>query len=112
VDSSVVVALVVVAAAVTLVVAVVLVVRLLRMRSLIRSSRMPVSGRFAFWAAVVYGISPVDVLPDPIYLDDIGILLGAITYLGHLARKHGIIGGRSAEARIDQPAAREVGTKP
>ncbi|WP_329100388.1 YkvA family protein [Micromonospora sp. NBC_01699] len=110
-DSWFVVALVVVAA-VTLVVAIVLVVRLLRMRSLIRSSRMPLPGRFAFWAAVIYGISPVDVLPDPIYLDDIGILLGAITYLGHLAKKHGIIGGRSAEPRIDQPTARGVGTKP
>ncbi|MGW4462513.1 YkvA family protein [Micromonospora sp. NPDC004704] len=111
-DSSVVVALLIVAAAATLVVAIVLVVRLLRMRALIRSSRMPLPGKFAFWAAVVYSISPVDVLPDPIYLDDIGILLGAITYLGHLARRHGIIGGRSTAGQLEQPAVKKVGTKP
>ncbi|RKR86250.1 hypothetical protein BDK92_0474 [Micromonospora pisi] len=100
-DSWMVVVLVVLAA-VTLVVAVVLVIRLLRMRSLIRSAKMPFSGKAAFWAAVIYGISPVDVLPDPIYLDDIGILLGAITYLGHLARRHGIIGGRPAVAQTER----------
>ncbi|MFK3979194.1 YkvA family protein [Micromonospora sp. NPDC050397] len=87
-------------AAVTLVVAVVLVIRLFRMRSLIRAAGMPVSGKAAFWAAVIYSVSPVDLLPDPIYLDDIGILLGAITYVGHLAKRHGIIGRRSTPAQL------------
>lgn len=103
-DSWLVVVLVLLAAA-TLVVAVVLVIRLFRMRALIRSAGMPMSGKAAFWAAVIYSVSPVDLLPDPIYLDDIGILLGAITYVGHLAKRHGIIGRRPAPARVSSERA-------
>ena len=101
-DSPIVVVLVVLAVIATLAVAIVLIIRLIRMRALIRSDRMPLPGKIAFWSAVVYGVSPLDLLPDPIYLDDIGILLGAITYLGHLARRHGIIGGRSTARRTDR----------
>ncbi|RMH71574.1 MAG: hypothetical protein D6675_06415 [Gemmatimonadetes bacterium] len=31
-----------------------------------------------FVGAVFYGISPVDLFPDPMYLDDVGILIGAV----------------------------------
>ncbi|GIG61566.1 hypothetical protein Lfu02_59380 [Longispora fulva] len=77
-----------------LVVTIVLGVKLVRLASVVRSARMPASGKFAFWAALVYAVFPVDLLPDPIYLDDIGVLLGAVTYIGHLARKHGILSDR------------------
>lgn len=75
--------------------AIALFVKLLKTGALIRDGLMPIQGKIAFWSAVVYSVSPLDLLPDPIYLDDIGLLIGAITYIGHLARKHGIVGSRS-----------------
>ncbi|HEX6336816.1 MAG TPA: YkvA family protein [Jiangellaceae bacterium] len=37
--------------------------------------------KFAFYGALAYMIFPVDVLPDPIYLDDMGVLAAALFYL-------------------------------
>ncbi|WP_425276162.1 DUF1232 domain-containing protein [Streptomyces murinus] len=34
-----------------------------------------------FWGAVAYLLLPTDLLPDPIYLDDIGVLLLALRSL-------------------------------
>ncbi|NUT32119.1 MAG: DUF1232 domain-containing protein, partial [Hamadaea sp.] len=31
-------------------------------------------GKIAFWGALAYTILPIDLLPDPIYLDDMGVL--------------------------------------
>jgi 4-amino-4-deoxy-L-arabinose transferase-like glycosyltransferase len=44
-------------------------------------------GKVAFWGALIYTIFPIDLLPDPIYLDDMGLLAGALLYLTHLVRK-------------------------
>ena len=96
----------------TLAVAVFLFVRLLRMGRVARSVDMPQQGRIAFWIALIYSVSPVDLLPDPVYLDDIGVLVGAITYLGHLAKKHGLIGARPTQPQVeDRPGRppRELG---
>jgi hypothetical protein len=87
-------------------VAIYFLVKLLRMGRLVRAEMMPVQGKVAFWAAIVYSVFPVDVLPDPIYLDDLGVIVGAITYIGHLARKHGIIGGRPTEPKLEGPPKR------
>jgi len=65
-------------------------IKLIKVGKLIRSDLMPMQGKIAFWSAIVYGVSPLDLLPDPIYLDDIGIIVGAITYITHLAKKHHI----------------------
>jgi len=48
------------------------------------------SGKFAFYGALIYTFFPIDILPDPIYLDDMGVLLAAVAYLTHLARKRGV----------------------
>lgn len=45
------------------------------------------SGKVAFWGALIYTILPIDLLPDPIYLDDMGVLGLALLYLTHLLRK-------------------------
>jgi uncharacterized membrane protein YkvA (DUF1232 family) len=37
--------------------------------------------KFAFYGALAYTIFPVDVLPDPIFLDDVGVLAAALFYL-------------------------------
>jgi hypothetical protein len=75
-----------------LAVAVYLVVKLIRLHRIVRSELMPRSGKVAFWAALVYTILPIDLLPDPIYLDDVGVLTAALAYIHHLARKQGLLG--------------------
>ena len=69
-------------------VAVYLLVRLIRMFSVVRSEQMPVQGKIAFWAGLAYMIFPLDLLPDPVYLDDIGVVGGVLAFLGHLASKY------------------------
>ncbi|MCX5384281.1 YkvA family protein [Streptomyces sp. NBC_00083] len=66
------------------VVAVVLTARLVRARKILQDAGIPLTHKAAFWGALAYVISPVDLLPDPIYLDDIGVLLLALRAL-HMA---------------------------
>ena len=70
--------------------AVFLLLKLWRMLSVVRDENMPTAGKLTFWAALVYAVFPFDFLPDPIYLDDVGILAGAVAVLTHLASKYGI----------------------
>ncbi|WP_031516968.1 YkvA family protein [Streptomyces sp. NRRL F-5123] len=86
-------------ATVTLVVAVRLLIRLVRSRRLLRASGVPTSHKAVFWASVAYLVWPVDLLPDPVYLDDIGFLLLALRSLDAAARRHGV------------PPARDGGTR-
>jgi uncharacterized membrane protein YkvA (DUF1232 family) len=44
-------------------------------------------GQFAFWGALIYTILPIDILPDPIYLDDMGVLGLALMYMTHQLHK-------------------------
>jgi uncharacterized membrane protein YkvA (DUF1232 family) len=83
-------------------VAVVLLVRLVKMFQLVRSEDMPTSGKVTFWAALIYTLFPVDVLPDPIYLDDIGVLTAALGYLTHLISKYGVTRRDPAPVEIDK----------
>lgn len=69
----------------TLIGAIVLALRLWRTRKLL--VELGAGGKVAFYGALLYTILPVDVLPDPIYLDDMGLLAGALLYLTHLVRK-------------------------
>jgi uncharacterized protein DUF1232 len=71
----------VVLALVTAVIAVRVLLRLVRVRRLLKSTGMPVSTKAMFWASVAYLVWPVDLLPDPVYLDDIGVLLLALRSL-------------------------------
>ncbi|MEU1842350.1 YkvA family protein [Micromonospora sediminicola] len=80
------VALAAVVAAATLVGAVLLAVRVVRTRRMLGA--LGAGGKVAFYGALIYTILPVDLLPDPIYLDDMGVLAGALFYLGRLAAKH------------------------
>jgi uncharacterized membrane protein YkvA (DUF1232 family) len=71
----------VVLAAVVLAVAVRLLVRLVRTRRLMRRAGLPTGPRWVFWGAVLYFVLPADLVPDPVYLDDIGVLLLALRTL-------------------------------
>lgn len=72
-------------AAVGTVVAFVLLVRVLRIRRQLTDAGIPLRDKALFWTAVIYTISPVDLLPDPVYLDDIGLLLIALRSLHRAA---------------------------
>ncbi|HEX6234557.1 MAG TPA: YkvA family protein [Jiangellaceae bacterium] len=43
--------------------------------------QLGVDDKVAFYGALAYTIFPIDLLPDPIYLDDIGVLAAAVFYL-------------------------------
>ncbi|WP_041997015.1 MULTISPECIES: YkvA family protein [unclassified Streptomyces] len=64
--------------AVTVGFAIVLAVRLVRTRRRLRASGLPVQNRWVFWAAMIYLVLPTDLVPDPVYLDDIGVLMLAL----------------------------------
>lgn len=61
--------------------AVVLLVRLVRTRRALRRAGLPAGRAWVFWGAVAYLVLPVDLLPDPMLLDDIGVLALALRSL-------------------------------
>ncbi|MGW8883766.1 YkvA family protein [Streptomyces sp. NPDC055749] len=87
----------------TMGIAAVLLVRVLRARKLLLDAGIPLRNKALVWAAVIYTVSPVDLLPDPVYLDDIGFLMVALHSLHLAARTAGtaVTGARTAhkEAR-------------
>ncbi|WP_455354818.1 YkvA family protein [Streptomyces sp. SYSU K217416] len=88
-ELQVVVVLLVVLAAVTLGFVIALVVRLVRARGELRRAGVPAGSRWAFWGALAYVVLPVDLLPDPVFLDDIGVLLLALRSLHATADREG-----------------------
>ncbi|MEW1696214.1 YkvA family protein [Streptomyces sp. NPDC093249] len=88
-------------------VAAVLLVRVFRARKLLLAAGVPLRNKALFYAAVVYTISPVDLIPDPVYLDDIGVLLVALRALHAAAARSGVVTKKPAaepESRIGGPA--------
>ncbi|MFB7656836.1 MULTISPECIES: YkvA family protein [unclassified Streptomyces] len=65
-------------AALVLAAAVAVLVRLVRTRRDLRQAGLPTGPRWVFWGAVLYLVLPTDLVPDPVYLDDIGVLLLAL----------------------------------
>nr|WSY49158.1 DUF1232 domain-containing protein [Streptomyces sp. NBC_00886] len=65
-------------AAVLLAVAVGVLVRLVRTRRGMRRAGLPTGPKWVFWGAVLYFVLPTDLMPDPVYLDDIAVLLLAL----------------------------------
>ncbi|MDX3521885.1 YkvA family protein [Streptomyces scabiei] len=65
-------------AAAVLGVAVWLLLRLVRTRRELNRAGLPTGPKWVFWGAVLYLVLPTDLVPDPVYLDDIGVLLLAI----------------------------------
>ncbi|GAA2279628.1 YkvA family protein [Streptomyces hawaiiensis] len=92
-------------AAVVLVFAVAVLVRLVRTRRDLRRAGLPTGPRWVFWGAVLYLVLPTDLVPDPVYLDDIGVLLLALrTVRGSLGERE-----RSSAPRPDRQLADDYG---
>lgn len=70
----------------TLVGAIVLLVKLWKTKKML--SAMGAGGNVAFWGALIYTVFPVDLLPDPVYLDDMGVAAAALLYMTRLYHKH------------------------
>jgi len=70
----------------TLIGAIILAVKVVRTRRLL--GNLGAGGKVAFWGALIYTVLPVDLLPDPVYLDDMGVLAAALIYLTRLVHKH------------------------
>ena len=60
--------------------------RLFRLRKVALGPDAPTTAKAAFWLAWIYAISPIDVLPDPILIDDIGVVLVAIATIERVTR--------------------------
>ncbi|MET8575713.1 YkvA family protein [Streptomyces sp. NPDC005012] len=86
-----------VVAVVLLAVAVRLLVRLVRTRRALRRAGLPTGPRWVFWGAVAYLVLPADLVPDPVYLDDVGALLLALRTVGAALPRKGK-GGAGAPA--------------
>ena len=72
-------------AAATLAGVIVLGVRVFRTRRMLGD--LGVGGKIAFYGAIAYTIFPIDLLPDPIYLDDMGVLAASAFYLTRLLHR-------------------------
>lgn len=92
------------------VVAVILLVKMVKARKLLNEAGIPVQNKFLFWGAVAYLISPVDLLPDPVLLDDIGIMLIALRSLYAAAEKAGL--GRHPDRHQDRHPDRHQNRHP
>lgn len=86
-------------------VTVVLLVRLVRARRMLTDAGIPLSNKLTFWGAIAYVISPVDLLPDPVLLDDIGVLLLALRSLYGAAEAAGLTGDRDGLPPLDKAGA-------
>ncbi|GGM11370.1 MULTISPECIES: DUF1232 domain-containing protein [Micromonospora] len=87
----------------TLTGAVVLAVRVIRTRRMLGS--LGAGGRVAFYGALAYTVLPVDLLPDPIYLDDMGVLAAALIYLTRLAHRRRVAGRPAVTAPEHRPVS-------
>ncbi len=88
---------VVIVAVVTLIAALRVVFRLVAVKRSL--GELGASGKFAFWGALAYLVFPIDILPDPIYLDDWAVLGGALFFLTRLLRKQESLRGALPHAR-------------
>ncbi|CAL9351583.1 MULTISPECIES: YkvA family protein [Streptomyces] len=94
-DTTTVIVVAVLLAALVLAAALAVLVRLVRTRRDLRRAGLPTGPRWVFWGAVLYLVLPADLLPDPVYLDDVGVLLLALrSARGSIGGRHGPADGR------------------
>ena len=83
-----------------------LLIKLFRMRRSLGD--LTTGGKIAFYGSLLYTIFPVDLLPDPIYLDDMAVIGTALVYLTRLLHRRGghlpVPRGRSSVDRTQRAA--------
>jgi hypothetical protein len=72
---------------VTLYGAIRLLIKVFRMRRSLGD--LSTGGKIAFYGSLLYTFFPIDLLPDPIYLDDMAVLGTALVYLTRLLHRRG-----------------------
>jgi uncharacterized membrane protein YkvA (DUF1232 family) len=72
---------------VSAVVVLVLVIVMVRRHRKVHQPGVPVSAKVSYWGSIVYALVPLDLLPDPILVDDIGVLAASLVYVGHVLRR-------------------------
>ena len=90
---------------VTLFFAVRLIIKLVGTKRLL--GELGTGGKIAFWGAIIYTIFPFDLLPDPIYLDDMAVLGGALALLTSQLRKRGGLKGAIPHRRPPAKVTRD-----
>ncbi|GAA2983726.1 YkvA family protein [Actinokineospora diospyrosa] len=68
-------------------IAVVLVVMLVRKHRRVHQPDTPVPTKVAYWLSLAYTAFPIDVLPDPVYFDDIVVLTSGLIYVSTSLRR-------------------------
>lgn len=72
---------------VSAVVALVLVIAMIRRHRKVHQPGVPVSAKVSYYGSIAYTLFPIDLLPDPILVDDIGVLAAALVYVGHVLKR-------------------------
>ncbi len=61
--------------------------RLRRLRGFVHSPDSPGTAKAAYYAAWIYALSPIDLLPDPILIDDVGVVLACVAAIEQMIRR-------------------------
>ncbi|WP_414942519.1 YkvA family protein [Amycolatopsis sp. cmx-11-51] len=77
----------VVVVAVLVVVALFLVVKLVRKHREVHQPGTPVPTKVAYWVSLAYTVFPFDLLPDPVYFDDIVVLSSGLIFVSRSLTK-------------------------
>lgn len=64
-----------------------LLVKLVKKHREVNRPDTPFSAKFVYYASLVYAIFPIDLLPDPALIDDIGVLAGSLFYVSRVVKK-------------------------
>lgn len=64
-----------------------LLVKLVMKHRQVNQPDTPFVAKFVYYASIVYAICPIDLLPDPALIDDIGVLAGSLLYVSRVIKK-------------------------
>jgi uncharacterized membrane protein YkvA (DUF1232 family) len=65
----------------------VLAITMVRRHRKVHQPGVPVSAKVSYYGSIAYAVLPIDLLPDPILVDDIGVLATALVYVGHVLKR-------------------------
>lgn len=76
-----------IAVVVSALVVLVLAITMVRRHRKVHQPGVPVSAKVSYYGSIAYTVLPIDLLPDPILVDDIGVLATALVYVGHVLKR-------------------------